>query len=486
MSDDSPEFDTVTFKDFAKSGLGWFSLACAVAPFFVHMTSQASSTVNGVETVTFYRDYAAIVIAPLGLIAGLMVLLRKTIAPKVRVPHGALVLLLSGFHLANGLGVFAMRGGGSSGGDDQQANDPMVKALTKKSGCDSEHLDVCEKSCADGNKVDCNELGSFYAEGTGVKADVPRALELFEKACNADHPDGCNNLAFMLRKRVEPPEPKRALPFAMKACDLGEEDDCNLVGFMYDHGEGVEEDDVKALEYFGRACKEDSALGCRNAGLAELAKSPKPALEHFARGCELKDGQACNEVGVYWDNLKGDERDAKKALAAFEQGCAIDFGLACGNLGMRRRDPGPGVEVDLPGAVAAYEKGCGLKHGTSCFDLGVMYDQGKGVTRDDAKAYELYTKACDLDSSNGCVNAGIDLRDGDGTEQDEVGAMVKFLLACSTMNNQLACMLGSMLTAKDDPKKGKAELETLCKEGFKPACAEAKKVGKAPKKGKKR
>lgn len=75
-------------------------------------------------------------------------------------------------------------------------------------------------------------LGDVYRKGEWLPADAKRAIELYDRACTANHATACNNL-----------------------------------GAMYALGHGVTVDPVKAASLYAKACSIGSREGCINAGI---------------------------------------------------------------------------------------------------------------------------------------------------------------------------------------------------------------------------
>jgi TPR repeat protein len=51
--------------------------------------------------------------------------------------------------------------------------------------------DYFSEQCAAGDSLSCMSLGTMYAAGQGLTADVPRGHELFKRACELKNPAGC-------------------------------------------------------------------------------------------------------------------------------------------------------------------------------------------------------------------------------------------------------------------------------------------------------
>ena len=73
----------------------------------------------------------------------------------------------------------------------------------------------------------CDNLGTLYQEGKGVKQNYFKAAELYQKACNNSLGHGCISL-----------------------------------GVLYEYGKGVKPNTNKAMEYYGNACDMKEQDGC--------------------------------------------------------------------------------------------------------------------------------------------------------------------------------------------------------------------------------
>src|SRR6185436_7798282 len=88
--------------------------------------------------------------------------------------------------------------------------------------------DACEVGVAG----HCDELGQLHERGEGTPRNPKKAKELYERACELDHPAGCFDLArqYALGESVEgaslKKDPGRALSLLVKACDRGNADGC--------------------------------------------------------------------------------------------------------------------------------------------------------------------------------------------------------------------------------------------------------------------
>ncbi len=70
--------------------------------------------------------------------------------------------------------------------------------------------------------------------------------------------------------------------------------------------------------------------------------------------------------------------DFTKAAEYYEKGCELKEGAACNNLGVLY-ESGQGVKQNFSKAAEYYKKGCELKEGKACNNLGVLYKNGQGI-----------------------------------------------------------------------------------------------------------
>ena len=107
----------------------------------------------------------------------------------------------------------------------------------------------------------------MLSQGRGVKKDVPRALELFEKACLLWRLDACESLADAYFNGSDAPQDiARAFSFYEIACYNGLKAACTNLGAIYERGvgEAIKADESEAASLFREACEADDARGCLN------------------------------------------------------------------------------------------------------------------------------------------------------------------------------------------------------------------------------
>ncbi|WQZ22313.1 sel1 repeat family protein [Helicobacter pylori] len=88
------------------------------------------------------------------------------------------------------------------------------------------------------------------------KQDFSKAKKYFEKACDLNIGDGCENLGVLYTTgRGVEKDSTKAAQFCSKACNLNNSWGCGFLGFLYEYGQGVEKNLTKAAYFYSKACK---------------------------------------------------------------------------------------------------------------------------------------------------------------------------------------------------------------------------------------
>ena len=112
----------------------------------------------------------------------------------------------------------------------------------------------------------------MLSQGRGVKKDVPRAPELFEKSCLLWRLDACESLADAYFEGADAPQDiAKAFNFYGIACYNGLKPASTNLGAIYERGVGeeIKADENEAESLFREACEKD--------GEARVSKSSTPS-----------------------------------------------------------------------------------------------------------------------------------------------------------------------------------------------------------------
>lgn len=248
----------------------------------------------------------------------------------------------------------------------------MLQALEMRKKQDmATALALFEKAAAMGNLDAISELASAYAEGTnGVKADLPRALKLYEQAADLGSKSDAaarDRLRDKIAGKSPPPPSMRdllveavaarkagrmaeAAKLFERAVDAGSVAAMSQLGLMYQNGEGVAKDNTKALAWFDRAAKagdknaETSAFALREiisvqpaiaaqkaraakaleAGLAaEKAGRLEEARRHYEMAAKDDESQAMERLGLLFERGKGGPKDLTQAREWYKKAALL-------------------------------------------------------------------------------------------------------------------------------------------------------------------
>ncbi len=130
-------------------------------------------------------------------------------------------------------------------------------------------------SCRAPNNLGCINLGRFYRDGTGVAVDQRHALSLFRDVCDRSplNDEDAQNIAracslagtvLYLGKGLSRDMPA-ALALLEKGCDAADPFGCFNLGSIYQRGDGVTTDKARAEKYYQRACEQHDTEACEAA-----------------------------------------------------------------------------------------------------------------------------------------------------------------------------------------------------------------------------
>ena len=239
-----------------------------------------------------------------------------------------------------------------------------------------------------------------------------------------------------------------------RACEGDEGLSCHALGLRYLEGrEGAAIDELKAAEFFSRACNAGYAQGCTRLGKMindGTAISESLAVEFFQLGCDGGDPRSCMIIGVgnviarglpdsevlqdHWECEKGDGGACYRLAVEFEVGervpqsyeKAVDlFTMACegevqGCMKLGELYLGEGwLERDMAKAVDFYQLACVQEDAFACYFLGEHYAT---IEAGEEKAIAFYRLSCALNFREGCHAFGRYYREIEGNTEEMVVA----------------------------------------------------------------
>ena len=214
-------------------------------------------------------------------------------------------------------------------------------------------------------------IGALFLDGTGVTRDPAAAREWFEYGL--------------------------ARPGSQRGNAL------YMLGMMYSKGDGVNQDQNKALELWHKAADENhpgalSLLGRASMeGKLGLDKDAASGLAFLERAANGGDVAASMYLGRIYAKGEGVAQDMERALKWYQQAASAGDPHAQYIVGLAYLD-GSGVPVDEGKAFNWLRLAAGQEHVNAMLMLSVCYSTGKG-TRQDANMAEVWKKkALELNS----------------------------------------------------------------------------------------
>lgn len=252
-------------------------------------------------------------------------------------------------------------------------------------------------------------LGFLYYYGQGIEEDKEKAEGIFQTVVDKGCVEGYLGLA----------------DIAYDAGDYSKEFECyNKVlegteqvyiasamyslGIAYEYGEGVEQDNNKALEWYEKSADLGYADAITNIGYGYhfgegVEQDYNKALEQYEKAAALNNATAMNNIGYMYNYGEGVEQNYTKALEWYEKAADLGHSAAMSNIGYMYRN-GEGAEQDYAKAMEWYEKAAALGDSDAMNIIGMMYGNGEGVEQDYTKALEWHKRAADLGNEDAMEN----------------------------------------------------------------------------------
>jgi len=192
----------------------------------------------------------------------------------------------------------------------------------------------------------------------------------------------------------------KALDWALRGAKLGDVHAQNYVGYLLGSGRGAKQDEEQSLRWYMTAADQGFAPASYNVGLdyangKGTRADPQKAVEYYRRALDQGEALAGNALGDMYRLGRGVGLDLNRAAYWYKQAADKGDATASTTLGWLYAT-GQGVAADDQRAVALYQHAADLNNPTAINNLGNMYENGRGVVADLNKAMTLYKRAADL------------------------------------------------------------------------------------------
>jgi TPR repeat protein len=328
-------------------------------------------------------------------------------------------------------------------------------------------MEFYEKACRFGQPLRCLRAGIFASNGKGTGESLDRAAELFGLGCKLFDPENCiayyaitHGKMITVEGAMKPvathPKAEASLLQAVAtsltlACDRGMVNPCGNLGGIYEEGDAVSRDLVKALHFYERACELGEGERCARAGRFYANGQGAPAPDKlkaqilFQRSCDLKHTINCplaekarkglpveltitglimaapvresspemshpppfspNGIPAWALETPSDpvaETGLSPETAALVRACNHGDARACGNAASAFvNDSGhPTSHANLVRRL--YQKACSFGRAQRCADLATFFREGLGAAKDLERAKAADKRACELGRKINC------------------------------------------------------------------------------------
>jgi len=116
----------------------------------------------------------------------------------------------------------------------------------------------------------------------------------------------------------------------IKACRNGDSLACNRIGILYQSGNIVKKNYLKAKQYYKKSCEFKSGDGCQNLAqmLTEEGNYPE-AAKYYSEGCDFNNADACNNFALLFEKGKGVQLNYRHAKKYHEKACDLGNKKSC-------------------------------------------------------------------------------------------------------------------------------------------------------------
>lgn len=250
--------------------------------------------------------------------------------------------------------------------------------------------DLFRQACKQGDLNGCALLGTAYYEGRPSEVrNTEEGERRLQQACDANSSYACTRLGYHALGRSNVAQ---AWAFFDRACNGSDLGGCAGKARMIEHGWGVQQNPGQARSLYADYCRKGEGFSC-----SQLAKSGQGAeAAMLARNAckNMKGFYACYQLGRFYDQGNGVERDPTKASSLYRFACNNGGEEeACDALGREAEQRGDGV-----GARGLYRQACQegypIDGVSACLDLARSYARGIGGPASVDEAAALYAKTC--------------------------------------------------------------------------------------------
>jgi TPR repeat protein len=286
----------------------------------------------------------------------------------------------------------------------------------------------------DGNKDIMLTLGMMYRDGANVDKDLNQAIEWFKSSAENGKVEAMVELAKLYAKTSNEKNDggKKAVRLLEKAAKLGDAEAFYQLGLIYEFGEGQEQSDERAFDYYRLAAKLEHLNAHVKLAIAYqfgygTEKSIRLAIESLRFVQKNTEDEQIKEyasqiLGSTYYDFAMQQQDSVKKFKLLQLAAENDFADAETAIADAYKT-GEGVEQDAFAALEWYEKAASKDNVYAMEAIGYLYMDAIGdIQRDYKKAFEWFDKAAYLGGVNAAYYIGYMYYNGLGVEKDKLKA----------------------------------------------------------------
>ena len=263
------------------------------------------------------------------------------------------------------------------------------------------------KAAEGGNSDAMNEIGWLYFEGKGIELNTDASTKWFRKSAALGNPDAMYFLGILHNRQQEF---SSARWWFLKSAAKGNFEAMYILGIMYEKGEGVSEDNKKALKWYMRSAEKGNPdamykLGCLYMNGKGTTKDYAVAVEWFLKSAVKGNSDAMAKLDYMYRNLfKGSGRYGE-IFESYRKSAREGNNVAMTVLGAMYSE-GLGVPENYNKAFSWYHKAALMGNSVAMYYLGNMYRDGKGTEQNYLIALEWYKKSAEKGNTDAMYYMG--------------------------------------------------------------------------------
>ncbi|KAK8870191.1 hypothetical protein M9Y10_008068 [Tritrichomonas musculus] len=217
------------------------------------------------------------------------------------------------------------------------------------------------------------------------------------------------------------------------------------LGILFEKGLEIEQNLIKAKEYYELAAKQDNPDGYNHLGKLYMdgigvTQDFQKAKGYFELSAKKNNSDAFINLGNLYSKSNNSEKNIMKAIEYFELAAKKNNPRALFSLGCLYQN-GLGVEKNYIKAHNYYVLAANKNDSDALFNLGYLYQHGIGVKVNYLTAKKFYELSAKQNNSNALFCLGYLYENNYGVEQNYLKAKYYYELASKQNNSEALCNL---------------------------------------------